>query len=138
VGHPGTYLGFIDKIPYLQDLGINAVELLPIHEIYVEDFLHERGLTNYWGYNTLGFFAPESSYSTRSWPGCAVAEWKTMVRQLRCAAFACSTPPAAKAMAVFCSRTLQLALRESISLPTRLPTRASVIRGTISSSLTAP
>ena len=51
---PGTYLGFIEKIPHLQRLGVNAVELLPVHEYYVEDFLQERGLTNYWGYNTLG------------------------------------------------------------------------------------
>ena len=82
VGKPGTYLGFIEKIPYLNGLGINAVELLPVQEFYVEDFLRERGLTNYWGYNTIGFFAPESSYSTRSRPGCQVAEFKTLVREL--------------------------------------------------------
>lgn len=82
VQYPGTYLGFIDKIPYLQRLGINAVELLPIHEFYVEDFLRERGLTNYWGYNTMGFFAPESSYSTQRYPGCQVTEFKTLVREL--------------------------------------------------------
>ena len=80
--NPGTYLGFIDKIPYLRELGINAVELLPIQEVYVEDFLLERGLTNYWGYNTIGFFAPESSYSTGSHPGCQVTEFKTLVREL--------------------------------------------------------
>jgi glycogen operon protein len=80
--NPGTYLGFIEKIPYLKELGINAVELLPVHEYYVEDFLIERGLTNYWGYNTLGFFAPESSYGTGKRPGCQVEEFKTMVREL--------------------------------------------------------
>jgi isoamylase len=79
---PGTYLGFVEKIPHLQRLGINAVELLPVHEHYVEDFLKERGLTNYWGYNTLAFFAPELSYSTCSSPGCQVAEFKTLVREL--------------------------------------------------------
>jgi isoamylase len=82
VRHRGTFLGFIEKIPYLIELGINAVELLPVQEIYVEDFLRERRLTNHWGYNTLGFFAPESSYSTLTRPGCQVAEFKTLVREL--------------------------------------------------------
>jgi isoamylase len=82
VARPGSYLGFIEKIPYLQRLGVNAVEVLPIHEFFVEDFLRTRGLTNYWGYNTLAFFAPESSYGTASYPGCQVAEFKTLVREL--------------------------------------------------------
>jgi isoamylase len=82
VTHPGTYLGFVEKIPYLQQPGINAVEILPVHESYVDDFLVNRGLTNYWGYNTIGFFAPESSYSTGANPGCQVNEFKTMVREL--------------------------------------------------------
>jgi isoamylase len=82
VGFPGTYLGFIDKIPHLTGLGVNAVELLPIHEYYVDDFLIEKGLTNYWGYNSIGFFAPESSYSTHRAPGCQVSEFKTVVREL--------------------------------------------------------
>jgi len=79
---PGTYLGFIEKIPHLQRLGVNAVELLPIHEFYVQDFLLERGLTNYWGYNSIGFFTPELSYGSRQAPGCQVAEFKTLVREL--------------------------------------------------------
>ncbi len=82
VRHPGTYLGFIDRIPHLKALGINAVELLPVHEKQVEDFLRDRGLTNYWGYNTVGFFAPESTYSTGRTLGCQVAEMKTLVREL--------------------------------------------------------
>jgi isoamylase len=82
VRHPGTYLGFIEKIPYLQKLGVNAVEFLPVHEFYVDDFLVAKNLTNYWGYNTVGFFAPELSYSTRSAPGCQVSEFKTLVREL--------------------------------------------------------
>ncbi len=82
VARPGTYLGFVEKIPHLQRLGINAVELLPVHEHYVEDFLTDRRLTNYWGYNTLAFFAPEFSYGTGSSPGCQVAEFKTLVREL--------------------------------------------------------
>jgi glycogen operon protein len=82
VASPGTYLGFIEKIPHLTRLGINAVELLPVHEFYVDDFLAKRGLTNYWGYNSIGFFAPESSYGTGKTPGCQVAEFKTLVREL--------------------------------------------------------
>jgi glycogen operon protein len=82
VEHPGTYLGFIERIPYLKSLGINAVELLPVHEFHVEDYLRNRGLTNYWGYNTIGYFAPESSYGTGRSPGCQVNEFKTLVREL--------------------------------------------------------
>jgi len=79
---PGTYHGFIEKIPHLTQLGVNAVELLPIHEYYVDDFLVQRGLTNYWGYNSIGFFAPESSYRSQAAPGSQVAEFKTLVREL--------------------------------------------------------
>src|SRR5262249_33303121 len=79
---PGTYLGFIEKIPHLTRLGVNAVELLPIHEYYVDDFLVRRDLTNYWGYNSIGFFAPESSYSTGRTASGQVTEFKTLVREL--------------------------------------------------------
>jgi glycogen operon protein len=82
VQSPGTYSGFIEKIPHLQRLGVNAVELLPVHEFYVEDGLTARGLTNYWGYNSIGFFAPELSYCTRKSHGCQVTEFKTLVRAL--------------------------------------------------------
>jgi isoamylase len=82
VKSPGTYLGFIEKIPYLQRLGINAVELLPVHEFYIDDFLLGRGLTNYWGYNSIGFFSPECSYTSDHTPGCQVTEFKTLVRAL--------------------------------------------------------
>jgi glycogen operon protein len=82
VKNPGTYLGFIEKIAYLKDLGITAVELLPVHENYTDDFLRKRNLTNYWGYNTLCYFAPELSYSSRLNIGCQVNEFKTMVREL--------------------------------------------------------
>lgn len=78
----GTYLGVIDKIPYLKELGINAIEFLPVHEYYNEDFLVDKKMTNYWGYNTVGFFAPEISYSTQKRPGCQVEEFKTMVKEL--------------------------------------------------------
>jgi len=82
VKNPGTYLGFMEKISHLKDLGISAVEFLPLQEFYIDDFLLKKGLTNYWGYNTIGFFAPESSYSTRTFPGCQVNEFKTLVREL--------------------------------------------------------
>lgn len=82
VKHPGTYLGLIEKIPYLKDLGINAVELLPVHEFYIRDHLTNRGLSEYWGYNTIGFFAPESSYSTQIFLGSQVSEFKKLVREL--------------------------------------------------------
>ncbi|MFA4828530.1 MAG: glycogen debranching protein GlgX [Thermodesulfovibrionales bacterium] len=82
VKNPGTYSGFIEKIQYLKGLGINAVEFLPLQEFYIDDFLSERRLTNYWGYNTIGFFAPESSFGTNSFPGCQVNEFKALVRAL--------------------------------------------------------
>src|SRR5262245_7851301 len=82
VEHPGTYLGFIEKIPHLVELGVNAVELLPVHEFYVDVFLLQRGLTNYWGYNSIGFFAPTCFYGTGRTPGCQVTEFKTLVRAL--------------------------------------------------------
>jgi isoamylase len=80
--HAGTYLGFMEKIPYLKELGVNAVELLPVHSYVVEDFLRERKLTNYWGYNTVAFFAPHLTYGSRSHPGAEVQEFKTLVREL--------------------------------------------------------
>jgi glycogen operon protein len=80
VEKPGTYQGFIEKIPHLKELGINAVELLPIQEFYVEDFLLTKNLTNYWGYNTIGFFTPESSYA--SIPGKQVEEFKNLIKSL--------------------------------------------------------
>jgi glycogen operon protein len=82
VRQPGSYLGFIEKIPHLKELGINAVEFLPLHERYVGDFLHDKGLTNYWGYDTIGFFAPESAYRAGSRLGAEVDEFKTLVREL--------------------------------------------------------
>jgi len=82
VTNKGTYLGLIEKIPYLKELGINAVELLPVHEHYNNEFLVNKGLTNYWGYDTIGFFAPESSYSANGESGKQVEEFKTLVREL--------------------------------------------------------
>ncbi|MBF0484143.1 MAG: glycogen debranching protein GlgX [Candidatus Omnitrophica bacterium] len=82
VKNPGTYLGFIEKIPHLKELGINAVELLPINQFYKRDGLVKLNLTDYWGYNSVGFFAPENSYSTLKNIGCQVTEFKTMVKAL--------------------------------------------------------
>ncbi|HEX7197338.1 MAG TPA: glycogen debranching protein GlgX [Candidatus Limnocylindria bacterium] len=77
----GTYagLGSAPSIDYLTSLGITAVELLPVHQHVDERHLAERGLTNYWGYNTIGFFAPDVRYSATGEP---VSEFKTMVKRL--------------------------------------------------------
>lgn len=85
VKHPGSYPGFAAKIPFLQSLGVNAVELLPVHECYIDNFLLDRGLTNYWGYNTIGFFAPDSRFAAGREPGAAVAEFKSLVKALHAA-----------------------------------------------------
>jgi glycogen operon protein len=82
VENPGTFLGLIEKIPYLKSLGINAVELLPVHAKASEDALLDRGLVNYWGYNSASFFALEPGLGTRRAPGCEIEEFKTMVREL--------------------------------------------------------
>jgi glycogen operon protein len=85
VSRPGTYLGFIEKIPHLVRLGVNAVELLPIHECHVDGYLLDKGLTNYWGYGTIGFFAPDCRYAAGRDPGAAVPEFKAMVKALHAA-----------------------------------------------------
>jgi glycogen operon protein len=82
VEQPGSYLGFIEKIPHLVELGVNAVEFLPLHERHVGDFLFDKGLTNYWGYDSIGFFAPESAYRAGVRMGGEVDEFKTLVREL--------------------------------------------------------
>ncbi len=86
----GTFagLGHEAAIAYLQDLGVTAVELLPVHESIPEAFLVRRGLTNYWGYNTIGYFAPHQGYSAAvraGQPGGQVAEFKAMVDALHAA-----------------------------------------------------
>jgi isoamylase len=79
----GTYAGLIDKIPYLKDLGITAVELLPVFAFDDQD--GPTGLGNYWGYQPLSFFAPHDRYSSRSDPLGAVDEFRDMVKALHCA-----------------------------------------------------
>lgn len=80
----GTYRGLASDhtIQYLQDLGITAVELLPVHEKVDSRELVEKGLSNYWGYNTIGYFAPESTYSSSKSPGDQIDEFKNMVSKL--------------------------------------------------------
>ena len=83
----GTYagLGHEAAISHLRDLGVTAVELLPVHENVPESFLVRRGLTNYWGYNTIGYFAPHQGYSAAvraGQRGSQVAEFKAMVDAL--------------------------------------------------------
>ncbi len=79
VDKPGAYLGFVEKIPYLKDLGVNAVELLPTQECVDELHFVETGLTNYWGYSTIGYFAPDSRFAATR--GEQVREFKTLVRE---------------------------------------------------------
>ena len=69
-------------IDYLKALGITAVELLPVHQFIADKHLLDRGLTNYWGYNSIGFFAPDARYSNSGAMGQQVAEFKSMVRAL--------------------------------------------------------
>jgi isoamylase len=76
----GTFAGVIEKIPYLKSLGITAVELLPIHEFDTSDA--PPGLSNYWGYSTLAFFAPHRAYSSRKDPLGPVDEFRDMVKAL--------------------------------------------------------
>lgn len=80
----GTYAGLASEpsIRFLRELGITAVELLPIHMHSNDRFLVERGLDNYWGYNTLSFFAPEPSYASSTHPSEVIHEFKSMVRAL--------------------------------------------------------
>jgi len=80
----GTYAGLASEaaIGYLRDLGVTAVELLPVHHIADEDFLVARGLTNYWGYSTIGFFAPHAGYAATGSRGEQVREFKGMVKAL--------------------------------------------------------
>ena len=85
VDFPGTFKGLTEKIPYLKDLGINAVELLPIQEfdeyenININPLTGER-LKNYWGYSTLAFFAPKGTYSSTEAMGLQIVEFREMVK----------------------------------------------------------
>jgi isoamylase len=87
VGHPGSFLGVAETIPYLKDLGVTSLELLPVQEFdYLEnariDPLTGARLSNYWGYSTIAFFSPKGSYSASGSVGEQVTEFKEMVRRL--------------------------------------------------------
>ncbi|WP_045741873.1 glycogen debranching protein GlgX [Actinoplanes rectilineatus] len=80
----GTYSGLAHPamIKYLKGLGVTAVELMPVHQFVHDSTLIERGLTNYWGYNTIGFFAPHNGYASFAGGGGQVQEFKAMVKAL--------------------------------------------------------
>jgi glycogen operon protein len=90
VAHPGTFRGVIEKIPYLQELGITAVELLPVTEFDEADNYRKNPLTgeplhNFWGYHPLSFFAPKAAYAVDLTAGAQVREFKEMVKALHAA-----------------------------------------------------
>jgi glycogen operon protein len=80
----GTYAAIAHPvmIDHLRSLGVSAIELMPVHHFANDSTLIERGLSNYWGYNTIGFLAPDSKYSSSTSPGGQVQEFKSMVREL--------------------------------------------------------
>jgi glycogen operon protein len=75
IGHPVT-------IQYLKELGVTAIELMPVHHFVLDKFLADKGLSNYWGYNTIGFFAPDVRYASSGTRGEQVLEFKHMVKEL--------------------------------------------------------
>ncbi len=83
-GQRGTYQGLAHPavIEHLRGLGITAIELMPVHQFVSDAILAERGLANYWGYNTIGFFAPHNGYAASGTRGEQVQEFKSMVRTL--------------------------------------------------------
>ncbi|WP_068276030.1 glycogen debranching protein GlgX [Aldersonia kunmingensis] len=78
----GTYAGLAHPviIDHLQSLGVTAIELMPVHQFLQDQILLDKGLRNYWGYNTFGFLAPHTDYSSAVKPGATVSEFKAMVR----------------------------------------------------------
>ncbi|MCK2033228.1 MULTISPECIES: glycogen debranching protein GlgX [Microbacterium] len=90
-GHPevpeelrGTYAGIAHPavVEHLQRLGVTALELMPVHQFVNDSVLQDKGLSNYWGYNTLGFFAPHNAYAAGGQDGQQVQEFRAMVRAL--------------------------------------------------------
>lgn len=88
VKSPGTFLGIIEKIPYLKSLGVNAIELLPIHEFHETENVNKNPknpkerLFNFWGYSTVNYFTPMAKYGVSSEWGAVIDEFKTMVKEL--------------------------------------------------------
>jgi glycogen operon protein len=80
----GTYAGLAHPaaIEHLKSLGVTAVELMPVHQFIQDNYLKEKGLRNYWGYNSVGFLAPHNDYAARGQRGEQVGEFKNMVRAL--------------------------------------------------------
>ncbi|MCX3060806.1 glycogen debranching protein GlgX [Streptomyces beihaiensis] len=83
----GTYAGLAHPavLDHLTSLGVTAVELMPVHQYVQDGFLRDRGLSNYWGYNTVGFFAPHNAYAADTTRGGQVTEFKSMVKALHAA-----------------------------------------------------
>ncbi|WP_370288294.1 glycogen debranching protein GlgX [Nocardioides sp.] len=83
----GTYAGLAHPsvVGHLRDLGVTALELMPVHQFVHDDVLLQRGLRNYWGYNTLAFLAPHAGYAASTVPGAQVQEFKAMVKELHAA-----------------------------------------------------
>ena len=84
VPHPGKFYGIIEKIPYLKELGVTAVELMPVMDFDSSDIRGAGGgkLRNYWGYGTIGYFAPENSYCVLAREGSHVREFRDLVKAL--------------------------------------------------------
>ena len=87
VAHPGTFAGLVEKIPYLKDLGITAVELLPVNEFEETETDRTNPVTgerllNFWGYHSISFFAPKASYASNNKNGGQVKEYKAMVKAM--------------------------------------------------------
>ncbi|MDY5584800.1 MAG: glycogen debranching protein GlgX [Arcanobacterium sp.] len=82
----GTFLGIShsENIKYLKELGITAIELMPVHQFVNDTSLIEKGLSNYWGYNSIGYFAPQNTYAAKN-RGSQVAQFKQMVKELHAA-----------------------------------------------------
>jgi glycogen operon protein len=86
VADPGTYLGIVEKIPYLKSLGVTAIELMPVNEYPIEEPDGTRPRrTYYWGYDPVAFFSPHRGYMSGSTPGDQVRQFKEMVRELHAA-----------------------------------------------------
>jgi isoamylase len=100
----GTFAGLIEKIPYLQQLGITAVELLPVFQFDAQDC--PRGVVNYWGYAPVSFFAPHQAYSSRRDPLGPVDEFRDMVKALHRTWSRRCTGQASKSFSMSCTITL--------------------------------
>ena len=84
VAEPGKFAGIVEKIPYLRDLGVTAVELMPVFDFDETDvrIVNGRRLPDYWGYSTLGFFAPQSAYCVSPESGSHLREFRDLVKAL--------------------------------------------------------